>query len=755
MRFETKIFGQLQRKLSWQQWQLVYILLSLSWLLAPGLNHHLAAKTTLISDFEDPGQPFSWLYRLCDILAALVLGAAVTVLVRRRQKESTRFYDVSTILLAIIALGSLIDDLFPSSCHAATHCLVSADLSMAVHTGESIITVCAALILGLAWSLKKVPWARTVFGLQLVWTAFFVIVYLSGRLEQGLPQFAYQVIVTLWIASIVPKLAGWQPVPAGNSKTRRLVHALAAWIFFGGFIAIVNSVRDLREISHFSAAYFGNNTAWLSQHGIAVGIVLMYISRHLWRGEYRAWQLTSLLLWLETLKYAALTPDTGLTLLYGLTALGLFVLRGLFDRMTSVEELRERLKTVLWVALAVIIALVVGVLAFRLKHHQDLDSLHFNFGQFSRHLFLVDMVNDLGPVQHRLLGQALNGAGLILLIVLLASLFRPQKPLLRPANQRQRQELLRQLERCSNSSEDYFKYWPQPKFYWWNSDRSAVVAYRVFGNVAFALADPIAATSAVRHQAAQEFIEYCRQHGWTACFLMVGAGQQRLYKEIGCKSFKIGASAVVDIKQFSDETARNKWWRWVLNKTKKQGWQYESVTPPHSSHLIHELRHVSDAWLQRQSHQERGFALGYFDVGYLQNCRLHLLRHEGRLIAFTNELPSFNDNLTATIDLMRFLPDYNHAMSALLAQTIEHLHEAGVKRRFDLGFVALASPSARTEQIIRQLGQSLGQEAVSARGLEQFKNKFAPDWANNYIAFDGDWIDLVSISRQIDALLRP
>jgi phosphatidylglycerol lysyltransferase len=236
---------------------------------------------------------------------------------------------------------------------------------------------------------------------------------------------------------------------------------------------------------------------------------------------------------------------------------------------------------------------------------------------------------------------------------------------------------------------------------------------------------------------------------------MVSASQRRLYKDVGCKSFKIGASAVVDIKKFNGETARNKWWRWVLNKTCKQGWSYELVTPPYNSHLIHELRHVSDAWLQRQNHQERGFALGYFDVGYLQNCRLHLLRHDGRLIAFTNELPSFNNNRTATIDLMRFLPDYSHAMPALLAQTIQRLNEEGVKKQFDLGFVPLASPSARTEQIIRQLGQSVAGGTVSARGLEQFKNKFAPTWTHNYIAFDGDWIDLVSISRQVDTLLKP
>jgi lysylphosphatidylglycerol synthetase-like protein (DUF2156 family) len=103
---------------------------------------------------------------------------------------------------------------------------------------------------------------------------------------------------------------------------------------------------------------------------------------------------------------------------------------------------------------------------------------------------------------------------------------------------------------------------------------------------------------------------------------------------------------------------------------------------------------------------------------------------------------------------MRFLPDRAHAMPALLAYTIQHLHEDGSKQVFDLGFVPLASPTARAEQLVRQFGQFLLSEAVSAQGLEQFKNKFEPAWADNYIAFDGDWIDLVHVSRQLDKLLQ-
>lgn len=749
-------FTFLRRITNWEQWQLLYILLSLSWLLGPSLNHHISAKLAFVSQYEDPGQPWSWLFRICDTLAAVLLGLAVAVIARHRHPSHPRtsFYSASIVLLGIIALGAFVDAAFPSGCHADDAlCLIPPAISSIVHSVESVGTACALIALNLIWAFRNMPWAKTVLFVQLAWGGAFIANQLSGRPDIGLIQFTYQVAIVLWVASIVPSLANRKLEASSRPRLKVLVHAIATWVFLGGFFSIVSAVRNIHQVSDLSAAYFGNDTAWLSQHGVAVGIVLMYISRHLWRGEYRAWQLTSVLLWLETLKYAIITPDGELAALYGITAAVLFTLRRLFDRQTSIEELRSRLAKLVFVTVAFIAALTLGVLAYRLKHHQDLDVLRFNAGQFYRHLFLFDVVNDLGPLPRRLLGQVLNGAGIVLILAVLASLFRPHKPLLRPFNEHDRNQLRHLLDRYSNSSEDYFKYWPQPKSYWWSANRDAVIAYRVVGNVAFALADPVAADDHSRQRMMQQFLEFCRRYGWRACFVMVAEEHHELYKQSGYKLLRIGASAVVDVEEFSSSTAKNKWWRWVINKAKRQEWTYELAKPPHSPELITQLKQVSDVWLNRQKHVERGFALGYFDESYLQSCRLHILYADGSPIAFANELPVFHSAKTATIDLMRFLPDHNHAMPALLAHIIRQLHEEATKRSFDLGFVPLASPTDRTEQIIQKFGQLLMSEAVSAQGLEQFKNKFAPAWSDNYIAFDGDWIDLVHITRQLDKLL--
>ncbi len=146
--------------------------------------------------------------------------------------------------------------------------------------------------------------------------------------------------------------------------------------------------------------------------------------------------------------------------------------------------------------------------------------------------------------------------------------------------------------------------------------------------------------------------------------------------------------------------------------------------------------------------------MGYYDSAYLQQCRLHLLYEAGELVAFANELPIFNDNPTITIDLMRYLPNTNHAMPTLLANTIQQLH-GEARQYFDLGFVPLAGGSSKSERAIKKLNQFFIREAIPSSGLEQFKNKFEPEWENTYIAFDGDWLDLVHVSRYMDRLLRP
>lgn len=745
-----KAFTLLKR---WRTWQFFYIASSLSWLLAPSLDHTLSAHFTLISQFEDAGRPWAWLFRIFDICAALLLAAAIYKVVRDNRKPSWQFR-VLVWLLAIIAVGSIVDDVFPSYCHANTvfSCIVPSHVSRLVHMWESAITGTTFFLLNCFYVYLKKPGARYVFAVQLIWILFVVVFDAhSHRINSTLLQFIYEVVLVLWLAILVPSLQSTKTkIKSGREST--IVRFLGGWLFASGVLSIISAITHIREAGRFSAIYLGNASAWTAQHGIVTGIVLLYISRHLWRGEYRAWQIASAMLWLQTLKYAVLTPSYLLVIIFGLSAVVLFIMRPYFDRSTSVERLAEQLKKLVLVVTVTIAAILIGIIALEYKRHHSFGAIRLNLAALFRHLLLIDIDNTSGPLRYKLFGQALNVAGVTLLLTTLVSLFKPYAFRSSATAKEDKLSVTELLDKYSQSSEDYFKCWPDKAY--WRSKGGAIVAYRVVGNVAFALADPLASTEKSRQTAAEEFLSYCRNNGWRACFLMVGSKRRRLYALAGYKLFRIGASAVVDVRQFNDTTSRGKWWRWVSNKAARQQLQYRVQSPPHNLKLLGELRAVSDEWLQVGGHHEHGFAMGYFDEAYLQQCRLHLLYKDGVPIAFANELPVHPHLHTTTIDLMRYRPGESHAMPVLLADLIHQLAIEGTRTKFDLGFVPLAAPTGKAERASSRLGQLLMGETMSARGLEQFKNKFAPEWHDNYIAFDGDWADLLHIGRWLGKLLQ-
>ena len=212
---------------------------------------------------------------------------------------------------------------------------------------------------------------------------------------------------------------------------------------------------------------------------------------------------------------------------------------------------------------------------------------------------------------------------------------------------------------------------------------------------------------------------------------------------------QIGASALIDTDTFLEETIKDKWWRWKQNRAIKEGYQYAVSRPPHSTDFLKELKLVSDDWLSKNGHEEHGFALGYFSEEYLKQCTVHYLKNQaGEIVAFTNQLPNFNKQPTATVDLMRYRTITGSAMPYLLSKVIDTAHGEGYKY-FDLGFVPFASAKGPLKAIAR--AASAGR--FSAKGLEQFKNKFKPEWQHVYLAYDGDLADLAGIALSIEAAM--
>lgn len=306
------------------------------------------------------------------------------------------------------------------------------------------------------------------------------------------------------------------------------------------------------------------------------------------------------------------------------------------------------------------------------------------------------------------------------------------------------------LRRYSDSSEDFFKLWPQDKHYFFYGD--AFVAYGISGNVALVL-DGVSGDPAQLPELRKQFDEYARLNGWTVSVVHADTHESEAWTGQGYERLFIGSEAVVDCAAFVASTTRNKHFRYVNNKAIKEGLKYELWQPPLSKKQIASLRSVSDAWLAN-NRREYTFIMGYFDDAYIGSCQVAVLTRDGEPVAYANLIPTYRPEL-ASIDHMRFMPGVSSvAMHYLLRETIVRVHETGVVS-FNLGLVPL---SKLHEQMDKSLSErlletvkTLGSRYYSFSGLEQFKGKFEPEWEPRYIVYKGSPTRLLTVAAALNS----
>lgn len=725
-------------------WQLFFILLSTTWLWAPSLNHLLSSRTALISQYEVPLEPYSWVFRIGDGLGALVLVLAARTIIKRPGQKLAGW------LLLVVGAGMFIDPAIPTTCHITNGvCKEYFSTSFLAHSVESVITAGTILALGVYdfWRCRSVV-STSFLVFQIGYLGLFLSQLATKNDFNTISQFLYQTISVIWIAWFCQSTLSPGHAYKPNRREALLIRrAVATWAFVNGLLAILVSLAHLHLLGKLKGLYFAGDSAWLAQHGVIIGVVMLYLSRHLARGELRARQIFLFILGVECLKYSVVTPNPALLILYLTSFCALFVLRDDFDVGTVPLSIKVRLKDLVFMLSALLMAVVVAALAlFRNSHTSNITkrSIKHFFDYTARSTFVPH-----AHIKSALLAHTLSAFALVSALVVAITLFRPrlagQLGTADPTN------ITRLLEDYSTTAEDFFKLWPNDKEYYWSQQKNGFVAYKIVGSVAFALADPVAGPGMVK-PLADGFVSWCRSQSLRTCFLPVYSKSLPIYKKIGLSDLEIGASAVVNIDKFLLFTANEKWWRWQKNRAAKRAYQYRVSQPPHSPRLLSRLQTVSDSWLAKAGRQERSFALGYFDRGYMQKCVVHYLTDSfGRVLAFTNQVPAFKNFQTVTIDLLRYLPEDSGPMPYLLFKIIEQFAGQSGYKYFDMGFV----PFVVSQKPVVKLAKTISTGRFSSRGLEQFKNKFRPTWQPNYLAYDGDLGDLALIAVNLEKLMKP
>jgi phosphatidylglycerol lysyltransferase len=276
---------------------------------------------------------------------------------------------------------------------------------------------------------------------------------------------------------------------------------------------------------------------------------------------------------------------------------------------------------------------------------------------------------------------------------------------------------------------------------------TAFVMYSQQGRSWIALFDPVGPRSAWAGLVVK-FMETARKNGCRAVFYQVSQDFLPFMVEVGLRPYKLGEQAVVHLPNFDLKGGLRVRLRRAVNKAVRDGLEFSMIEAEGVPAVLDELMAVSDTWLAVQNAAEKGFSLGTFTPSYIASGPVAVIRFQGRIIAFINIMSTGSDG-DACIDLMRHLPGiHQHTMVLLLVRIIEHMRDAGFKT-LNLGMAPLAGLSThRKAPLWNHVGERIfmhGARFYNFRGVQLFKDKFAPDWQPRYLAVSSRGMPVISM----------
>jgi phosphatidylglycerol lysyltransferase len=483
-----------------------------------------------------------------------------------------------------------------------------------------------------------------------------------------------------------------------------------------------------------------------------IGLTLIYLSFLLYKKKKTAW-LTSTLLYFAYLIYfiishllfhtkgADIFSFRSLTslLLPAIILIALLISKNLFYVESDVTNFKFSLKVSSIILAATLIFGSTGYLYMDQRDfHQEITvsgAIHQTIDQF-------DLTVNKPYIPYTKRAKAFNDSLSIIstlaVIYCVYSLFKPIKlRFFDPYNQRYL--AVKILTSGGGDSEDYFKIWPHDKNYLYNEPKTACIAYSVHRGVALAIGDPFGAVSEFS-ALMNQFLDYCTTNDWLPSFIHTRPHYSNFYKKNGFTLQKIGEEASVVCEKFLGNVVGNKYFRNITNRFEKQGYTTEVLTPPHSKEILHRLRDISNEWLTLPNKAERGLMMGFFDVGYLNSSTIIVLKNQDNIIeAFINKLPSFNTDM-ASYDMIRHTKQApGNSIDYLLINFIKYADSIGFKS-VNLGLSPLAGVDdleGENSVLNRTLSFIYANSSrfYSFKGLYRFKQKYAPNWSNRYIAY--------------------
>lgn len=300
--------------------------------------------------------------------------------------------------------------------------------------------------------------------------------------------------------------------------------------------------------------------------------------------------------------------------------------------------------------------------------------------------------------------------------------------------------------------------------YWYSADRESAVAYRLVGDVALAVGDPLA-TVEHRPEALRAFTDFCVEHGWTPAFYSIHAETLGDLHRMGWRDVPVGVETVMDLPGL---TFAGKAWQKVrqpLTRAEREGYtaewsRWHELTVSQAS----QVTAIDEEWVADRALPEMGFTLGSLDELRDRDVRLQLaVGPDGRIEAVTSWMPSWTGGAITgwTLDFMRRRTDGpNGMMEFLIAKAGLQLQSEGAEVLSLSGAPLADDPSDDAEAdvsplraILRWLADVL-EPAYGFASLFRFKGKFRPRYRPLSLAYR-DPLELPSIGAAVGRAYLP
>ncbi|MFZ4707221.1 MAG: phosphatidylglycerol lysyltransferase domain-containing protein [Bacteroidales bacterium] len=578
-----------------------------------------------------------------------------------------------------------------------------------------------------------------------------------------LTRFGFTTIEAVSITALYRFFEFWLPLLAGLlsfiAKANKFLMRIlpAALLFILGVINIISVVTPaISERLHLLRNYLPREAIHASNYFVlASGLFLLVNAAFMLKGLRTAWWFALLLSLGSLIGHLTKAIDYEEAIIAFVVVLSLFSTRKEYVVKSNPRLRGVGIQTALISMAAAMIYGVVGFYFLDIKHFKIDFSLAQSVKYTLANFFLIgspDLVPS-GQFTRYFIGS-IQISGFLSLGFLIFTLIAPYVWKNEP-DETEFNDALALVKISGNSAMDYFKTY-RDKLLFFNERKNCVISYKVSGNFAVILENPVAENKEAMIQILLSFYAYCSDTGLKSISYRVPAESLEIYKGLRKKSLFLGQEAIVDLNTFTLQGGNKKSMRNALNKVTERGFKARIFEPPLKEGLMQKLKAVSDEWLLEMERKELVFSQGMFHWSEIKNQTVITVENEEeKVIGFLNIIPDYASN-EGTYDLIRKTSDApNGVMDFMLVELFNYFKKKNIQY-VNLGFAPLSG--IETPEDITERSMKFAYEKIKSfshyKGLREYKEKFNPVWHDKYLIYEHDF-DLLQIPSLLTKIIKP